>query len=150
MLYHIIFDLVFNPDSCKENSKVPPQYANRLETSALLLSGLCLMHCLGLPLLLAALPALATVLAVPEAVHFYLVITALPLSLTVLAYGSRQHKSFMPLAVGILGLLFMTAALTEKFHSDEIILTVVGAAGLALAHIKNWKRRSRCLANSGI
>ncbi|QTD56887.1 MerC domain-containing protein [Parasphingorhabdus cellanae] len=127
-----------------------PQYANRLESLALLLSGLCLFHCLGLPLLLIAIPALAAVLTVPESVHFYLVITALPLSVIVLVLGRRQHKSFIPLAMGIIGLLFMTAALTEQYRSDEITLTVIGATILALAHIINWKRRSRCAVGSGI
>ncbi|MEP2990338.1 MAG: MerC domain-containing protein [Parasphingorhabdus sp.] len=127
-----------------------PQYANRLESSALFLSGLCILHCLGLPLLFAALPALSTVLELPEVFHFNLVVTALPLSLTVLAFGMHQHRSLTPLVIGAMGLLSMMAALTEQFHSNEVILTVVGATGLALAHIANWRRRSLCAANSSI
>ncbi|MEP3782576.1 MerC domain-containing protein [Parasphingorhabdus sp.] len=127
-----------------------PQYTNRFETSALLLSGLCVIHCLGIPLLLAAIPALANVLALPEAVHFYIVLLALPLSLSVLAYGACQHRSVIPLAVGAAGLLSMTVALTAKHHSDEIILSSIGAMIVAFAHINNWKRRSRCAADSGV
>ncbi len=127
-----------------------PQHTNRLETSAVLLSGLCVVHCLGLPLLLAAIPALANVLALPEAVHLYIVLLALPLSLSVLAYGTCQHKSVIPLAVGAAGLLSMTVALTAKYHNDEIILSSIGAIIVAFAHINNWKRRARCVADGGI
>jgi MerC mercury resistance protein len=127
-----------------------PQYANRIETSALFLSGLCVVHCLGLPLLFLALPILANAFALPEAFHFYLILLALPLSLTSLIYGARQHKSFMPLAIGALGLLVMAAALTEKYYNEEVLLTVFGATGLALAHIFNWRRRSQCRSNSGL
>lgn len=150
MLYHIMIVLISSRNACKENTLVPPQYANRFETSALLLSGLCVVHCLGLPLLLAAIPVLANVLALPEAVHFYIVLLALPLSLSVLAYGTCQHKSFIPLAAGAAGLLSMTIALTAIHHSDEIILSSVGAIVVAFAHINNWKRRSRCAADAGI
>ena len=129
---------------------MPPRYTNRLEASALLLSSLCLLHCLGLPLLLVAIPAFANVFALPEAFHFYAILFALPLSLTVLAYGTCQHKSFMPLAVGAAGLLSMIFALTVKYHSDEIMLSSIGTIALAFAHINNWKRRSRCAADSGV
>ncbi|MEP0643767.1 MerC domain-containing protein [Parasphingorhabdus sp.] len=114
------------------------------------LSGLCLLHCLGLPLLLILLPALASFIALPEEFHLFAVLLALPVSLLALAIGARQHKSIVPLAVGIFGLLFLAVALTEKFHSDEIILTVIGASGLLFAHINNWRRRSRCLASGGV
>tara|TARA_R110002033_G_scaffold54019_4_gene102388 strand:+ start:4122 stop:4517 length:396 start_codon:yes stop_codon:yes gene_type:complete len=126
-----------------------PQYANRIETSALFLSGLCVVHCLGLPLLFLAMPLLANIFALPEAFHFYLILLALPLSLTSLIYGVRQHRSFMPLAIGTLGLCLMAAALTEKYYNEEVVLTVFGATSLALAHIYNWKRRSRCASNKG-
>ncbi|OAN98754.1 hypothetical protein A8B75_19635 [Sphingomonadales bacterium EhC05] len=129
---------------------MPPQYTNRFETSALLLSGLCIVHCIGLPLLLVAIPALANVLALPETVHFYIVLLALPLSLSVLAYGTCQHRSFIPLAVGAAGLLSMTVALTATYHSDEIILSSIGAIVVAFAHINNWKRRSRCAVDAAI
>lgn len=150
MLCCIIAFLISSHDACKENTKVPPQYTNRLETSALFLSGLCVVHCLGLPLLLVAIPALANVLALPEVLHFYIVLLALPLSLSVLAYGACQHKSFIPLAVGAGGLLSMAVALTAKYHSDEVILSSIGAIVVAFAHISNWQRRSRCIADSGI
>lgn len=127
-----------------------PLYTNGFESSAMLLSGLCILHCLGTPLLLALLPALSSIIAVPEEFHFYVVLITLPLSLLALAIGAREHKSFMPLALGVFGLIFMTAALTEKFHEHEIILTVIGASALVFAHINNWKRRSRYIANHGI
>lgn len=125
-------------------------YTNRFEASALLLSGLCIVHCLVLPLLLVALPAFATVLILPEEFHLYIILLAVPLSLAVLIYGTCQHGSFLPLAFGAAGLLSMTVALTVKYHSGEVILTSIGAIVLACAHINNWLRRSRCAANIDI
>lgn len=125
------------------------RYTNHFETSALLLSGLCVVHCIGFPLLLTAIPALANILELPEVLHFYIVLLTLPISLFVLIYGTSQHKSFIPLAVGVAGLLSMTAALTVENRSDEIILTSIGVIVLAFAHINNWKRRSRCAVSGG-
>jgi len=93
---------------------------------------------------------LANVLELPEVLHFYIVLLTLPVSLFVLVYGTYQHKSFIPLAAGVVGLLSMTAALTVENRIDEIILTSISAIVLAFAHINNWKRRSRCATSEGI
>lgn len=127
-----------------------PQYTNRLESSALLLSALCLLHCLALPLALAALPALSAVFRLPEALHLYVLLLALPLSLTALSFGMHSHRSPFPLVVGVFGLMLMGIALDAKNDVDEIILSSMGATILALAHISNWRRRSRCSARDGM
>jgi len=95
-------------------------------------------------LLLIAIPVLANVQAIPEELHIYIVILTVPLSLTVLSYGSCQHKSFIPLAAGIAGLLSMIAALNVEYPNNEIILSCIGSLVLAFAHINNWKRRLQC------
>ncbi|WP_163831461.1 MerC family mercury resistance protein, partial [Proteus mirabilis] len=43
-----------------------------VERAAVGASLLCLVHCAGLPLLLAALPALSRMVAIPEALHLWL------------------------------------------------------------------------------
>ncbi len=128
---------------------MPPHYANRIETSALFLSGLCVVHCIGLPILFVVVPVLADIMALPDAFHAYALVMALPLSLASLIYGARQHRSFAPLAIGTIGLLLMAIALTDKYHQAEVILTMLGATGVILAHISNWKRRTRSAVASG-
>jgi len=129
---------------------MPPRYSNRFESSALFLSGLCVAHCLVLPLLVVAIPALAVVFELPDSIHVYIVALALPLSLSVLVFGAHQHKSLIPLVAGSLGLLSMTVALAAKHESAEVTLSVIGAVILAVAHISNWRRRSRCVADVAI
>ncbi|WP_159647205.1 MerC domain-containing protein [Sphingorhabdus sp. 109] len=126
-----------------------PQYANRIETSALFLSGLCVVHCIGLPLLFLVVPVFANVFAFPDAFHAYALLLAVPLSLTSLIYGASQHRSFTPLAIGTFGLLLMAVALSEKYHHAEVILTLLGASSVALAHLSNWRRRTRCAVAPG-
>lgn len=123
---------------------MPPQLTNRLDGSALFLSAICLLHCLALPLVLAALPALSSVFRFPEALHLYAILLALPLSLTALSFGMHRHRSPLPLVAGVLGLMLMGIALDSRNNVDEMILSSIGATILALAHISNWRCRSRC------
>lgn len=114
-----------------------------LDTSAITLSGLCLVHCLALPLLATALP-LASVLAEAEWVHKAFVITAIPISLYAMLQGRRDGVGAVFIGLASLGLALLTsAAFIESLHDHETALTVSGALCLATAHIFRWVRHSR-------
>lgn len=114
--------------------------AHLADLSAISLSALCLIHCLALPFLAAALPVAAS-LSEAEWLHKAFVLTALPVSGWVIfrerAAGSTTW--FTPLAVTGLALL-LAAAFAEPLHDYESPLTVVGAAVLAAAHVLRWRR----------
>lgn len=113
----------------------------RLDAVALCASGLCLAHCLILPLMIAALPALASILGVPESFHAWMVIIAVPVSLAALVEGLFRHRSPVPLLTGIVGLSLLASGAFLATEDNESVLTVAGGIALAFAHIANWRRR---------
>lgn len=111
---------------------------DRFEKAALAASFLCLVHCLALPLLIAALPPLSRILALPESVHLWLLGFAIPASGGALVAGRARHGSALPLALGAAGLaLLALGALPFGGSAGETPVTVAGSLALAAAHILN-------------
>lgn len=106
-------------------------------------SALCLVHCLGLPLLIAALPAIANRIDPGEGFHLIVLLFAIPTSAFALIEGWRRHRGLAPLFVGGAGLALMALGLAfEQWAAVEMGVTVAGSLLLAAAHIVNWRRRS--------
>lgn len=115
-----------------------------LDRAGIAMSFLCLVHCLALPVLIALLPALASVLAVPEQFHLVMVCFAAPTSAIALWTGRARHRASWPVVLGGCGiaLLFVGAVLVEGW--SEVALTVAGSLALAGAHLVNWSKRAAC------
>lgn len=113
-----------------------------LDISAITLSGLCLVHCLLLPLIVAILP-MAGVLAENEWIHKAFVVTALPISGLLILRGKCTHGRMVFLALAISGLsLLIAGAFAEQLEAYETPITVLGALLLACAHLWRWTRHS--------
>ncbi len=109
---------------------------------AITVSGLCLIHCLALPLMAAALPVLAG-LAEAEWLHKGFVALAVPLAGFAFfqTHGSRARAVFGVFA--LLGCALLVAGAFGGFHGqEETLLTVAGAGLLAGAHIFRWLRHN--------
>ena len=105
-------------------------------------SVLCLIHCLALPIVIAALPALAARLDLGEGFHLGVLAFALPVSAVALGEGWRRHRGLTPLFVGAAGLTFLAAGLAfEEWVAVETGVTVAGSLLLAGAHVANWRGR---------
>ena len=105
-------------------------------------SALCLVHCLVLPLLIAALPAVAGRLDLGEGFHFGVLAFAVPTSAFALVEGWRRHRAVAPLFAGIAGLVLLAAGLAfEEWAAVETGVTVAGSLLLAGAHVANWRGR---------
>jgi hypothetical protein len=102
----------------------------------------CIVHCLALPAVIALLPAWSAWLDLPEAIHIWVLAFALPFSLAVLLRSARKRWRFGPLWFGIAGLALMCAGLAVSDHNAETVITSLGAALLAAAHVMNWRNRS--------
>lgn len=115
-----------------------------LDAFAVGLSGLCLVHCLALPLLIALFPLLGATLIDHEAFHQIILIAVLPTSAIALGVGYSRHRH-KPVAVlgsvGVAALVFAAFAL-HAFHAHhlETWITVAGGIALALAHTINFRR----------
>jgi hypothetical protein len=109
---------------------------------AISLSGLCLAHCLALPLLAGFLP-LAGAWAEAEWVHWLFAAIAAPVSLLTLARPADRSPSI--LSIALIGLAFLFAgAAGFPSHDLETPLTVTGGLLLAAAHLLNGRRRAAC------
>ncbi|WP_375397161.1 MerC domain-containing protein [uncultured Sphingomonas sp.] len=113
-----------------------------VERAALGASALCLIHCLALPLILAALPTIASVLAIPESFHLWILALALPSSAIALYSGRLRHGTTYPAVLGAAGLAMLAAgAVVFAATWWDTPVTVVGSLLLATAHLTNWRLR---------
>lgn len=117
---------------------------NWLDGLSVCASFACMVHCLLLPLLIAALPALAGRIDPGENFHLIVLLFAVPVSAIALLDGWRRHGGFVPLVVGVAGLALMIAGVAVPSHAAvEAALTVAGGLLLAGAHLANWQGRRR-------
>lgn len=108
-----------------------------LDGSAIGLSGLCLLHCLALPVAAGFAPLLG-VWSEAEWVHLAFVALAAPISAGALVLARPRRPAAIALAATGLGLLI--AALF--FHEAETLMTVAGGLTLATGHLVNWRGRA--------
>jgi len=109
---------------------------------AVLLSGLCLVHCVSTIAFVAILSSAGGLLLDPL-IHEIGLGVAIALGLFTLGRGVMDHGYLMPVAVGSLGLGMMMGAIAighEGGHgSQEILYTMLGVGLLALAHDLNYR-----------
>lgn len=114
-----------------------------LDGLAVLLSGLCLVHCLALPALTVLLPFVSAELLADERLHLWLLAAVLPTSFAALTYGWQLHRHHRLLLLGGGALaLIASAAFGRQFgwlgESGDRWLSVCGGLLLASAHLRNF------------
>lgn len=114
-------------------------HSSILDNAAIALSGLCLIHCLLLPVIVVALPLLAQF----NETHFHtqMLIVVVPVSLLAFALGYRHHNNKAIVGWGIVGILILFIGGTVV-HADfgrlaDSLLTMAGSLVLAVAHYRN-------------
>jgi len=113
-----------------------------MDTAAVVLSGVCMLHCLALPIALTILPIVNVSLLDESTFHLIMMAVILPISIIALSIGCRQHKDKLTLVLGSTGLALLT--ITALFGHDllglagERIVTSIGGLILAAAHIQNY------------
>ncbi len=110
---------------------------HRLDRMDIVLSGLCVVHCLATTVMLALVSAAGGVLGAPI-VHEIGLGLAMIMGAVSLGRGVMEHGYSMPSAVGGLGLGVMAGAMTMPHDGSEALYTVVGVAILALGHRLNF------------
>ena len=121
-----------------------------LDGLGVLLSGLCLIHCIATPFLASLLP-LAFWFEDEHGFHLRLAVILLPLGAVAFWRGFKRHSRKSILLTGVAGLVLLLMGVlvhsSEKTHGFEtsgISFTILGSLVLVFAHWKNW-RYSRCL-----
>ena len=114
-----------------------PKKTKWLDMASVGLSSLCVVHCLALPFLVAALPFLG-IFSQNEWVQKSLVSIAAPLSALAL-WRSGGWRKLVVLAPMVAGLLMLAlAAFIPDLEAIEAPLSVVGALLVAAAHLVNY------------
>ena len=106
------------------------------------LSLVCAIHCLFVPVLLVALPSLASLPLESEMFHVWMVVAVLPISIFALTLGCKKHKRYKIIFLGALGLVSLISALLLESLVGEIgekLLTLLGAGLIAWGHFTNFK-----------
>ncbi|MBB4757875.1 hypothetical protein FHT12_002130 [Xanthomonas campestris] len=118
--------------------------ASVLDNSAIALSSLCLLHCLALPLLAAALPLLGA-WSRAEWVHVVFAAAAVPLSGYALWSSHRRHALPAPVwALAVFGLAGLVLGASGVAGAAlETPVTVTGSLLLASTHLVNLRLRRR-------
>lgn len=126
--------------------------SDTLDKAAVALSGLCLLHCLLMPLAFVALPFLEQF----NARHFHaeILLVVLPVSLIALSIGFRRHQDKRVVVMGIVGLslLIIGATFAHNYYGvfADRLFTITGSVILALAHYRNSRYSRTCRVQASI
>jgi hypothetical protein len=117
----------------------PVKTTNLLDRTAIAMSGLCLAHCLMLPLLVLVLPLPAAL--ANEHLHAQVLAIVLPVSMVAIAFGFRRHGDRRILIWGAMGMLLLILGGT-LVHSSfglvaDTVVTIAGGLTLAATHYYN-------------
>ena len=110
----------------------------RIDRAGVLLSTLCLVHCVAGLVLVSLLGIGGSVLLNPR-IHEVGLALAVVIGAIGLGMGALRHRRLMVLAVGASGLMLMSAGLMVPDGPGEAALTMLGVALLASAHIWNLR-----------
>lgn len=125
------------------NQSVIKSKREMLDKVAVVLSAVCLLHCLALPVLLTAGAITGSMFMDEEVFHLAMLVGIVPISVIALTIGCRQHKDLITIALGVVGLaiLIFTALFGHDFFgiAGERYVTSVGGLILAGAHIQNYR-----------
>ena len=131
--------------SLPSSEAAKPAFWDRVGIS---LSGICVVHCLLLPVALAALPLCPLLETAHAWLHPVFAVLLLPTTLAAMAHGYRRHgrKDVAALLgaglVLILGAGFLGHDMPGAF--TETTLTVFGSVLLITGHWRNWRTNAAC------
>lgn len=105
------------------------------------LSGLCLLHCLLLPFVVAILPFLGQF--DDDHLHAEMLLFVVPVSVIALYVGYRRHGRTSVIAGGVIGLLILAigAFVVHDLYGAmaDRLTTVAGSLVLAYTHYRNFR-----------
>jgi len=145
MLYHLLsggHPAPANPvcsiaKTAMDNSSL--KTTSTLDRTAILMSGICLAHCLLLPLLVLAIPLPGIVAG--EHFHAQVLAIVLPVSMVAIALGFRRHGDRRILVWGAIGMLLLIIGGTLVHASfgllADTLVTIAGGVTLAVTHYMN-------------
>jgi uncharacterized membrane protein YoaK (UPF0700 family) len=114
------------------------QIRDRFDRVGMILSGLCLVHCVAGLVIVAGLGLGGSFLLDPV-IHRVGLLLAVLVAGAAIGLGALRHRRRSPLVVAVAGLLFMTGALVVGHGFEEAVLTVIGVTLVAIGHLLNLR-----------
>jgi hypothetical protein len=111
----------------------------KLDRFGMVLSGLCMVHCVAGVVIVIGL-GLSGGLLLDPAIHRVGLALATATAALAIGMGALRHRGSAPIVVAVLGLAFMGAGLTVDHGVKEAVLTVLGVSLVAAAHVLNLRR----------
>lgn len=120
-------------------NQAPAKSTDWLDGAAVGLSGLCLVHCLALPLVAGVLPILLPF--VEGHLHIQMLVLVLPLSVIAIGIGVARHRNLRVAWLALAGMALLVVGATVAHQQlgllADRVFTVCGAVILAAAHLYN-------------
>ena len=116
-----------------------PRIRDRFDRLGMVLSGLCLVHCIAGLVIVAGLGLGGTFLLDPM-IHRVGLLLAVLVAGVAIGLGALRHRRRAPFVVAMTGLSFMGGALAVDHGFEEAELTVIGVSLVALGHLLNLRK----------
>jgi hypothetical protein len=117
----------------------PASMRGQFDRLGVVISGLCMVHCVAGLFLIGVLGLGGGVLLDP-AIHRFGLVAAFVVGVMTIGAGALRHGHRLPLALGSAGLALMAAAIATEHGTGEALLTICGVVLVATAHIVNIRR----------
>lgn len=115
-----------------------PWIRGRLDRMGMVLSALCLLHCVAGLVLVVGLGFGASFLLDP-AIHKIGLAAATLVAGVAIGLGALRHRRAAPFVVAMTGLTFMGGALAAGHGPQEAVLTMIGVTLVAAGHLLNLR-----------
>jgi len=118
------------------------------DVAGIAVSLLCAFHCAATPLFFAALAIAGLRFADESLLEWGFLATTLVIGTVALVRGAQRHGRRHPIAwfVGGVALLVAARFVREDQETLELALVVAGAAGVVIAHLRNWRAQPHTLS----
>lgn len=117
-----------------------PRRGASWDRAGVIVSGLCLAHCLA-GLVLVGVLGLGGGLLLNPAIHRFGLVAAIAIAGATIGANALRGGRRAPLLAGLCGLSLMAAAVLAGHGAAEVLLTMTGVALVAAAHIANLRHR---------
>ena len=111
----------------------------KLDSISIWLSGICILHCLALPITTIAIPVFGEFFG--GHYHAIILFIIIPVSLVALYRGYRNHRKILIACLGCLGIfiIFIGATIIHYQYNSltDSVFTIFGSLLLSLAHYYN-------------
>ncbi|WP_309380652.1 MerC domain-containing protein [Cerasicoccus frondis] len=126
-----------------------PTKSSILDHLAISMAVICAIHCLVTPVLLVALPILATTFWVDEHFHIWMLLLVIPTTSLAMFSGCRKHRDRLVVVLALLGVGLLIAALLGEraLHAEQLATqSTLTASGLAAGSETSSEAAGCCVA----